>query len=605
MTAHPDTSFAWTQPESLSEQLRQWTQTAPAWEPAFFCRDRSEVFLRRTSALRKRLAMPLVVAMLGGTGTGKSTLLNALVGENVVKEGRERPTTAEPTLVCHEDINPTAWSADLAGFRMEQRSAQVLERMVLLDCPDPDTTEDEDERETNLARLRRILPLCDILLVTSTQQKYRSRRVMDELAAAAPGARLVFVQTHADKEVDIREDWAKLLENDYETGRIFLVDSVAAMKAQQEKTPLPSEFSELLTLLSRELNEEAALAVRQKNFFSLANQTLDECHAELEDRWHDVHVFRGRISEERRRFGDRLSETLRDELIRDRRLWESRLLGRVASQWGYSPFSLLLRLYQGLGGLVSGVLLARGFTSPSRLALWGTYEGFRSIRKWADSKKLQKYDKGSGKNAAVSGRDEGRIRESALILAGFAADARIRNAVCEPELVLAESRRASEAFVADITEEFEVICDRLTRRNSRWWTRVFYESLFGVMLLFLLLRPAKNFFIDTVFDPNAAMFGIGFYFQSLFWLIAWGTLLLGLFSLKLRRGLEREINETSALWGHLPALNRIFEAAETEGNRVMAFRDELDVLRQRIERVNRMAEKLDKRLGRKKKHNGS
>jgi hypothetical protein len=408
------------------------------------------------------------------------------------------------------------------------------------------------------------------------------------------------VQTHADKDIDIREDWTKLLETDYETGRIFLVDSVEAMKSQVEKTPLPKDFSELLNLLGREMNDEAALAIRQKNFFSLASQTVDDCHAEIDSRWLAVQKFRERITEERRRFGDRMAETLREELIRDRRLWESRLLGRVASQWGCSPFSLLLRIYQGLGGIVSGLLLARGMTSPSRLALWGTYEGFRSIRKWADSKKLRKYDKDSEKSAAlVSGRDEGRTRESALILTGFAADARMPVKACEPEFILAESRRASEGFVADITEELETICDRLTQRNSRWWARVFYEILFGAMLFFVLFRPAKNFFYDSVFR-DGAVFGFSFYAASLFWLVGWGALLLGLFSLMLRRGLEREINDTSARWGHLPALNQIFAAAETESNNILAFRDELEIIRQRIERVNRLAEKLDKRLGRKK-----
>ena len=107
---------------------------------------------------------------------------------------------------------------------------------MLVDCPDPDTTEVEErgrrerpetQTETyppplsplpsplssNLARLRAILPHCDVLLVTATQQKYRSARVADELAAAARGARLVFVQTHADLDDDIREDWRAVLES--------------------------------------------------------------------------------------------------------------------------------------------------------------------------------------------------------------------------------------------------------------------------------------------------------------------------------------------------------------------------------------------------------
>ena len=65
-----------------------------------------------------------------------------------------------------------------------------------------------------MARLRAILPKCDVLLVTATQQKYRSARVADELAAAARGAHVVFVQTHADLDDDIRDDWRQVLEAD-------------------------------------------------------------------------------------------------------------------------------------------------------------------------------------------------------------------------------------------------------------------------------------------------------------------------------------------------------------------------------------------------------
>lgn len=586
----------WTQPETISDRLRQWSRSAPKWEPAEFCRDRIERFLARTASLQKRLSMPLVVAMLGGTGTGKSTLLNALVGEKVVLEGRERPTTAQPILVCHSGVDPRQWGIDLTDIQVVHNDSPFLEQLVLLDCPDPDTTENEEIRLSNLARLRAVLPLCDVLLVTGTQQKYRSRRVLDELAAAAPGARLIFVQTHASKDQDIREDWTKLLGSNYETGRIFLIDSVAAIKATAEKSPPEADFVELRELLGRELVEEAALKVRQENYFGLAEHVLDDCHREIEGHWTEVRKLRERISEERRRFGERLAENMREELIRDRRLWESRLVGRVASQWGYSPFSLLLRLYQGFGSVVSGVLLARGFASPSRLALWGAFEGVRSIRKWSDSKKMKQ---GPGASL-MTGWEENRLRESALVLTGFAADARLSTESCKPDFVQEESKSAGEAFVADMAEQLETICDRLSLRNSRIWTRVAYEVLFSAMLLFLLIRPAKNFFIDTMLYHDAELYGIGFYLVSLFWLVAWGALLLGFFTFMLRRGLEREINETAAQWARLSSLDRLFETVEKETHEILRYRDELETLRQRIERIKQQAEKLDRRLGRKK-----
>jgi hypothetical protein len=539
--------------------------------------------------------MPLIVATLGGTGTGKSTLLNALLNEHVVLEGKERPTTAKPILVCHHTVDPEMWGIDLSDIQIVKRDLPALEQMVLLDCPDPDTTENDHLRETNLARLRAVLPLCDVLLVTATQQKYRSHRVLDELAAAAPGARLVFVQTHADRDTDIRDDWSELLKTKYETGRIFFVDSVSALKSQQNQTVVSKEFADLQKLLTVDLNEEAAVRIRQANFFSLAVETADDCRSEILEHWAAVGKLRDRISDERRLFGERLSEKMRNELIRDRRLWESRLLGRVASQWGYSPFSILLRIYQGCGAIVSGALLTRVRSVP-QLALWGVFEGVRSFRNWKNSRKTRKKPTVS----ILTAWEEDRLRESALVLVGFAADARIPTESCTPDFALNESKQAGNAFITSIAGELETICERLARRNNRWWVRIVYELLFGGMLIFLLLRPAKNFFIDTLLDKNTRFYGTDFYLISIFWLLAWGALLLGFFTFTLRRGLNREISETSAQWVRLPALDRLFESVEKETNRIIAYRDELETIHQRLERIDQQAEKLDRRLGRKR-----
>lgn len=585
----------WSQPESINRRFQRWLESAPDWEAARWCRERGSQFLRRTDSLQGRLGMPLIVALLGGTGTGKSTLLNALVGEKIVRSGKERPTTARPTLVCHKSVDPTRWGIDLTGFDIEKSDGPALEQMVILDCPDPDTTENDKQRETNLARLRAALPLCDVLLVTATQQKYRSRRVLDELADAAPGARLVFVQTHADRDTDIRDDWKSVLAKDYETGPLYFVDSVAAMKAQSENTPLPESFAELRQLLTRDLNEEAAIRIRQANYFSLAEETVEACWEEVSEQWTNVRKLRERISEERRRFGERLAEKMRDELTRDRRLWESRLVGRVASQWGFSPFSLVLRIYQGFGAILSGTLLARARSIP-QLAVWGAFEGIRSFRNWSKSKKTKQ-----GPGASVIATwEESRLRESALILAGFATDARLSTESCGPDFVLEESKQAGETFVADIAMELEKICDTLAGKNNRWWTRMMYECLFGGMLLFLLYRPARNFFFDSVFYENVRLLGVDFYLISLLWLIAWGALLLGGFMFMLRRGLDHAIAEASSKWGRLPSLEFLFASVEEETNRAMLFRDELDAIRQRIARIRQQAEKLDKRLGRKK-----
>ena len=172
--------------DGLLANLQRWAEQAPPWDAAQGCLSLVRRLNERAHSLRVRLEAPLVVATLGGTGTGKSTLVNALVGAEVSTAGRRRPTTCKPTLICAPHITPANLGIDAAAVELVHRELPLLRDVVLLDCPDPDTTEeDEVDAGTNLARLRSLLPHCDVLLVASTQQKYRSARVRDELFNAA------------------------------------------------------------------------------------------------------------------------------------------------------------------------------------------------------------------------------------------------------------------------------------------------------------------------------------------------------------------------------------------------------------------------------------
>src|SRR4029079_17876564 len=180
----------------------------------------------------------------------------------------QRPTTTRPVLLAHPQTELELLGLPLDDFEIIRADAPLLRDVVLIDCPDPDTTESEIDG-SNLARLHHLLPFCDVLLYTATQQKYRSARVGDELAQPATGCRLVFVQTCADIDEDIRDDWRQQLGERYQVPDIFFVDSLRALREQQAGQRPTGDCRRLQELLSTQLAASHRTQIRRANLIDL------------------------------------------------------------------------------------------------------------------------------------------------------------------------------------------------------------------------------------------------------------------------------------------------------------------------------------------------
>ena len=146
----------------------------------FIGRAEREEELRAWTAIRdleRSLDDRLSVGLVGGTGVGKSTLINALAGEEISTSGDRRPTTDRVVAYRHRatplpDVFPRA---DLAEPEVVH-DKEALERVVVLDFPDFDSVE-----ELHLGILERYLPHLDVLLVVVDDVKYGDSRLFDLL----------------------------------------------------------------------------------------------------------------------------------------------------------------------------------------------------------------------------------------------------------------------------------------------------------------------------------------------------------------------------------------------------------------------------------------
>ena len=112
--------------DDLVKETESWASRPIGWAPAARAQALVRRVLSRVETLRIRLEAPLVVATFGGTGTGKSSLVNALVGEECSESGRQRPTTRRPIVIAHPRTELEALGLPLGSLEVIRRDSDLL-----------------------------------------------------------------------------------------------------------------------------------------------------------------------------------------------------------------------------------------------------------------------------------------------------------------------------------------------------------------------------------------------------------------------------------------------------------------------------------------------
>ncbi|MFE6662799.1 GTP-binding protein [Streptomyces sp. NPDC057697] len=261
------------------------------------------------AAARRRLSSRhTVVAIAGATGSGKSTLFNALAGAQISDTGLRRPTTAAP-LAC-------SWTDGAAGLldrlaipgRLRRRPQQgaadtdeALQGLVLVDLPDHDSAATEHREQVD-----RVLALVDAVIWVVDPEKYADAALHERyLRPLAGHAEVTFVVLNqidrlpGDAADQVIDDLRRLLDED----GMALGEHGEPGATVMSLSALTGEgVDELREVLGRFVQERTAAARR-------LSADVDAAAARLRP----VYVAEGRpgLGERaREEFADRLAEAL-------------------------------------------------------------------------------------------------------------------------------------------------------------------------------------------------------------------------------------------------------------------------------------------------------
>ncbi|MDR0328726.1 MAG: 50S ribosome-binding GTPase [Planctomycetaceae bacterium] len=232
----------------------------------------------------------LLVAIMGGTNTGKSLIFNHLAGEAFSAVDHRASGTKHPVCLVPKTAVATSYRTILARHfdtfqcvpwsNAEQplefsdenylywlEGENVPERLMLIDTPDFDA-----DRETNWDRAKSVRHVADVVIAVLTEQKYNDaavRRFFREAAEAGKPIIVLFNMIDSNGDLQYLSRWLEQFQ--HETG-VQPIDVLAA--------PYDRERTETLSLPFYAFRNESLVPIDLKtelselHFDTIKSQTL-------------------------------------------------------------------------------------------------------------------------------------------------------------------------------------------------------------------------------------------------------------------------------------------------------------------------------------------